>query len=1209
MSYNNYIQNIQYGSGGCKRDDWIQISSRVDNKGTPFGQVVDSNESTCTIKLGKRKNTFEKKNIKMLLDSNLQHEYNYPKFLADVEKFINSKVSQVIPIPERRPANTVFGKVPIKQEDYIEFKKKIERKDIDGVRLLIERGINVNIRFDNLSGINCLILAIQKGFIDIVKLLINAKSDVNYETINGSTPLMFASALNQIEIVKLLIARGADINKTDHNNKSSVTYAFGNKHFAIIDILRKAGAEINLDILYHLIINSCINNLIDTLRDLIKNPEIEINKFHENKMTFLMYACYYERIEIVNLLIAREADVNKTSEIGSPLQLAIDKKNIDLVRILIEKGANVNFVNNEGKSLLKRAIELNLPDIIEILIVHGSTFDATIKKSVILNGNIKIFLYLISKNLIVDDEDYNKILINACKNSNLEGFNEYINNQNLNLNYQDENKKTCLMYLLKKCDDNNEKILLLINKNVNVNLFDNNGDTALHYALQICLKNQKIIEKLCNIDDIDVLKKNNSGISAFDYLDKRYLTILPLLKQSFIEEKYDVVFLDSCKYSNFTYFDILIKKEPQINFDLQDENGQNSLMHLIKNIEIDKIKLLLTKNIKINAVDNNGDTALHHAINQFGTKIVKELLKYKNIDINIYNKEGKTVLFNESFQILILPLYIAKFAEDINGLILNLCKNNYFMDLHVLLSKENIFIDMYDEKGYSLLMLAIIFKQYDKIPILLQKGININAVDINGDTALHHALRLNDTRIIEILTDYKEIIPFIPNNLGITAVDVSKGTRYYEKIKDIVGIKLEELQNQPWKGVTLDYIKNLDITLNGPEVIIKNDTYCPNCLESLPRREGGCNHITHNCMVIQNNKYKLALEGAGGFPPYYYQLDQTNITHLCVVCAELNYRYNEINGHTQDSMICNKGSDYKYYRLYKIIQKFIELQPKPDTELKLTFKEAMKQIIEAGNNAVYNPTIFNPIVAQIKSNQTCLPKDHPFTNDKSFKQLYPPIGGVKKIPNMRKTRDVIENDLMPKIISYTRNPETDKYEKINPETGKITEASTCALTYDFHDSYIAFRHREFTIDQNYKITEHENVSIEGFLDTFKRNISIIDDNNFGKCVLEITKICKSYLYPDELKILVINGKISHDQYVTYRKNFSISNKINIEFSPQSQNYFLPAPVPITVPVPAPALAQAQAQANIPAGGVGEFKKKYLKYKMKYLNLKNSINSV
>ncbi len=71
-----------------------------------------------------------------------------------------------------------------------------------------------------------------------------------------------------------------------------------------------------------------------------------------------MIACKSNQTEVVNYLISIEVDVNEKDNFGNTaLHYAAENLNIDMVKALIKKGANLTFINNEGLSAYKIAEE------------------------------------------------------------------------------------------------------------------------------------------------------------------------------------------------------------------------------------------------------------------------------------------------------------------------------------------------------------------------------------------------------------------------------------------------------------------------------------------------------------------------------------------------------------------------------------------------------------------------------------------------------------------------------------------------------------------------------------------------------------------------------------------------------------------------------------------------------------------------------------
>ena len=89
----------------------------------------------------------------------------------------------------------------------------IEVGDLEEVKLLISRGVNVNEK-DN-SGWTPLHFASRNGHLEVMKLLISEAKSVGIDIVNeknnsGCTPLQSASANGHLGVMKLLISEGAD---------------------------------------------------------------------------------------------------------------------------------------------------------------------------------------------------------------------------------------------------------------------------------------------------------------------------------------------------------------------------------------------------------------------------------------------------------------------------------------------------------------------------------------------------------------------------------------------------------------------------------------------------------------------------------------------------------------------------------------------------------------------------------------------------------------------------------------------------------------------------------------------------------------------------------------------------------------------------------------------------------------------------------------
>ena len=126
-----------------------------------------------------------------------------------------------------------YGELPI-----IEAIKK-DNEEI--TEFLIIKGADLNT--SNFGGETPLELVSEKGWIKIVKLLLDKEVEVNNK--DSSPSLLNASRKGHFEIVKSLISKGAFINGKSRFGDTALIYSARNGHFEIVQKLVENGAEIN----------------------------------------------------------------------------------------------------------------------------------------------------------------------------------------------------------------------------------------------------------------------------------------------------------------------------------------------------------------------------------------------------------------------------------------------------------------------------------------------------------------------------------------------------------------------------------------------------------------------------------------------------------------------------------------------------------------------------------------------------------------------------------------------------------------------------------------------------------------------------------------------------------------------------------------------------------------------------------------------------
>ena len=264
----------------------------------------------------------------------------------------------------------------------------VERK-VEIVKLLISKGAEVDMigGYMGYPGHTPLLaaslgsLGVTDRDIEIVKLLISKGADVNIKGNEDSTPLNNASREGNIEFVKLLINAGADVNSKDEEGFTPVINASYKGYKEIVKLLIEAGADVEYIYMRELI-NACHRGVIDKVRELIK-AGADVNMQIDGSQTPLMYAVDEGHMEVVKLLISKGADVDMIGEYegdpGYTPLLVASFGEIEIVKLLIIKGADVNIQTPiYGLTPLYFA-SLGSIEIVKLLIKAGANVDGTAK--------------------------------------------------------------------------------------------------------------------------------------------------------------------------------------------------------------------------------------------------------------------------------------------------------------------------------------------------------------------------------------------------------------------------------------------------------------------------------------------------------------------------------------------------------------------------------------------------------------------------------------------------------------------------------------------------------------------------------------------------------------------------------------------------------------------------------------------------------------
>jgi TonB family protein len=235
---------------------------------------------------------------------------------------------------------------------------------------LIAQGADINAT--NESGMTPLMVATCTAHLDAVSLLLQNGAKTKYRDGEKRTVLHYAAYCGHTAIMAALLENTKDVNKKDASSQMPVHYAINANHDDIVGLLADHNAKVNTD--KENLQNSLVANIAggnyNTVSFLLdQKAEADGETLGT---TPLVMAAGASDVEMVDLLIERGADVNKgnNSQV-TPLLSACLTGRMEVVKYLLEKDAEVNAQSQNGLSALQAAVLRNDPELIELLVSYG----------------------------------------------------------------------------------------------------------------------------------------------------------------------------------------------------------------------------------------------------------------------------------------------------------------------------------------------------------------------------------------------------------------------------------------------------------------------------------------------------------------------------------------------------------------------------------------------------------------------------------------------------------------------------------------------------------------------------------------------------------------------------------------------------------------------------------------------------------------------
>ncbi len=186
--------------------------------------------------------------------------------------------------------------------------------------------------------------AVERRDVAVVRTLLKGGADVNGTQIDGTTALHWAAYNEDSETAALLLKAGANVNAANRYGVPPLAIACTNGNAAIVKLLLDAGADANAVMKGSetvLMLASRSGNVDGVKALLIRGAKP--NARERRGQTALMWAAAEGHAAVVRALVEAGADINASLDSGfTPFFFAVREGRIEVARVFLEAGVDVN---------------------------------------------------------------------------------------------------------------------------------------------------------------------------------------------------------------------------------------------------------------------------------------------------------------------------------------------------------------------------------------------------------------------------------------------------------------------------------------------------------------------------------------------------------------------------------------------------------------------------------------------------------------------------------------------------------------------------------------------------------------------------------------------------------------------------------------------------------------------------------------------------
>jgi len=565
----------------------------------------------------------------------------------------------------------------------------------EAINLLLENGANPNLR-DEHGDTPLHIVIILNRSADVIQTLLGGAGDVHIRNMDGKTPLFIAIQEKRTALIPHLLSYSSEVFAADNSGVTPFSLALSSDNWDV----------------FPLVVTAETVNQRDTAGNTMLHTAVRLRGSPRH----------------IGIILDQRAIVDARNRVGdTALHIAVRMNQRENGEFLISRGASIFILNSAGESPIYLALSLSSG--MRMWMLNSTTIIA--KDG--LGNNILHYAaqwkldnaipVIIQRGLSVEEANATgeTPLFMAVKADSPSTINALINNK-ANLNARDKQGNSLLHTAVRW--NAKESASLLISSGIDINAYSMNGSTALHDAVLFGMADIEdiLLSKGANLEARNIdgntpfMEAVRAGMSAsIEKLSNKGADT------SARNNNGDTPLHTAVAAGNFDTINLLLRLGASIHARNTSNRTpfQNSI-HISENM----VSTLLTRN-RINIPDDMGNSALHIALQENASPGIIRTIISRGVRVNAVDRNGQTPL---------------RLAVDLNLL----------EAVKILAEAEaDPFITASDNRSSA----EIAFTRGEDCIRAIFSGKAINAKDSSSNTILHLAARYGNPQIIRTLIE------------------------------------------------------------------------------------------------------------------------------------------------------------------------------------------------------------------------------------------------------------------------------------------------------------------------------------------------------------------------------------------------------------------------------------------------------------------------